>query len=65
MLKNETLIREGMVTALNSMIEAVKTDDESQYIISKARVSVYEDVLCMNVYGRDLIKKAGGNVYEQ
>lgn len=53
-LKSEEEIRDKLIKALEGQIEAVQTDDEAQYIINQARAGVLADVLCMNVYGRDL-----------
>ena len=53
-LRSEKEIRDKLVKALEGQIEAVQTDDEAQYIINQARAGALADVLCMNVYGRDL-----------
>ena len=54
MMKSEEEIRKSLIKALEGQIEAVQTDDEAQYIINQARAGALADVLCMNVYGRDL-----------
>lgn len=56
-LKNEAIIRADMVKALEAQIEAVKTDDEAMYLISRARSEVYADVLRLNQYGRSIIEE--------
>lgn len=53
-LRSEEEIRDKLIKALEGQIEAVQTDDEAQYIINQARAGALADVLCMNVYGRDL-----------
>lgn len=53
-LRSEEEIRDRLVKALEGQIEAVQTDDEAQYIINQARAGALADILCMNVYGRDL-----------
>lgn len=57
MLKSEKEIREAMVGVLKAQIEAVETDDEFQYIYNNAKQTVYADILQLNVYGRDFVKK--------
>lgn len=56
-MKSEKEIREAMVGVLKAQIEAVETDDESQYIYNNAKQSVYADILQLNVYARDFAKK--------
>lgn len=57
MLRSESEIRTAMIETLKAQIEAVETDDESQYIINNAKQMVYAYVLQLNVYGRDFIKQ--------
>lgn len=61
MMKSEEEIREKLIGALKGQIEAVQTDDEFQYIINQTRAGAFADVLCMNVYGRDLRANNGRN----
>lgn len=46
-----------MVGVLKAQIEAVETDDEFQYIYNNAKQAVYADILQLNVYARDFVKK--------
>lgn len=57
MLRSESEIRTAMIETLKAQIEAVETDDESQYIINNAKQMVYAYVLQLNVYGRDFNRK--------
>lgn len=65
MLKNEAIIRADAVRILTGMIEAVKTDDEAQYLHNLAKLEVYEDVLCLNRYGRSVQEKCLKNAKEE
>lgn len=56
-LKNEALIRADMIKVLEAQIEAVETDDESMYLINRARAEVYADVLRLNQYGRSITQE--------
>lgn len=53
MLRNESEIKTAMIETLKAQIEAVETDDESQYIVNNAKQTIYAYVLQLNVYGRD------------
>lgn len=57
MLRSESEIKAAMIETLKAQIEAVETDDESQYIINNAKQMVYAYVLQLNVYGRDFVKE--------
>lgn len=57
MLKNESIIRDDAVNILTGMIEAVKTDDEAQFLHNLAKLEVYADVLCLNRYGKSVQEK--------
>ncbi len=52
----ETL-KDAMIETLKAQIEAVETDDESQYIVNNTKQMVYAYVLQLNVYGRDFVKQ--------
>ena len=56
-MKSEKEIREAMIGVLKAQIEAVETDDEFQYILNSAKQSVYADILQLNVYARNFVKK--------
>lgn len=57
MLRSESEIRTAMIETLKAEIEAVETDDESQYIVNNTKQMVYAYVLQLNVYGRDFVKQ--------
>lgn len=54
MIKDVAIIRDDMIKVLESMIEAVKTDDECQYLYNQAKLTVYADIFCLNRYGRSV-----------
>ncbi len=57
MLRSEREIKDAMIETLKAQIEAVETDDESQYIVNNTKQMVYAYVLQLNVYGRDFVKQ--------
>lgn len=57
MLRSENEIKAAMIEILKAQIEAVETDDESQYIVNNAKQTAYAYVLQLNVYGRDFAKE--------
>lgn len=61
MLRSESEIRTAMIETLKAQIEAVETDDESQYIINNAKQMVYAYVLQLDIYGRDFVKQIPEN----
>lgn len=54
---NKEKVQDMLVKTLESMIEAVKADNEFQYIIDKQRALALAEVLELNVYARDYVRK--------
>lgn len=61
MMKPENEVRQKLIEALNGQIEAVETNDESQFLMNMQRVQVLADILYMNCYARDYVYKNGGS----
>lgn len=60
MMKPENEVRQKLIDALNGQIEAVETNDESQFLMNAQRVQVLADILYMNCYARDYVYKKNG-----
>lgn len=56
-MKSQQEIQNMLVHTLESIIEAVKTNDEFIYILYKQRADALAEVLELNVYARDFIKQ--------
>lgn len=56
-MKSQQEIQNMLVHTLESIIEAVKTNDEFMYILNKQRADALAEVLELNVYARDFLKQ--------
>ena len=64
-MKSQEEIQNMLVHTLESIIEAVKTNDEFMFILNKQRADALAEVLELNVYARDFIKDKVAHIAAQ